>query len=94
MRALQIELEFESVGFEERRKLEYPEEKPLGARKRTNNILNPHIASTQGFEAGETSERLHATAMQSIFNLSIRPLFCEEFWSETQIDELRTYRFL
>ena len=52
------------------------------------------MASMQGFEAGETSERLHATAMQSIFNLSIRPLSYEEFWFSTQIDQLRAYRFL
>ena len=38
--------------FEERGKLEYQEEKPLGARERTNNRLNPHMASTPGFEPG------------------------------------------
>ena len=38
--------------FEERGKPEYPEEKPLGARERTNNKLNPHIASTPGYEPG------------------------------------------
>ena len=32
--------------FEERGKPEYPGEKPLGARERTNNKLNPHMAST------------------------------------------------
>ena len=26
--------------------------KPLGAKERTNNKLNPHMASTPGFEAG------------------------------------------
>ena len=30
--------------FEERGKPEYPERKPLGAEKRTNNKLNPHMA--------------------------------------------------
>ena len=40
----------EMLVFEERGKLEYQEEKPLGARGRTNNKLNPHMASTPGFE--------------------------------------------
>ena len=39
----------EMLVFEERGK---PEEKPLGARERTNNKLNPHMASTPGFEPG------------------------------------------
>ena len=38
--------------FEERGKPEYPEKKPLGAKERTNNKLNPHMASTPGFEPG------------------------------------------
>ena len=29
-----------------------PGEKPLGAKERTNNKLNPHMASTPGFEPG------------------------------------------
>jgi len=29
-----------------------PGEKPLGAKERTNNKLNPHMASTQGLEPG------------------------------------------
>ena len=29
-----------------------PGEKPLGAKVRTNNKLNPHMASTSGFEPG------------------------------------------
>ena len=36
--------------FEESRKTGAPGEKPLGARERTNNKLNPHMASTPGFE--------------------------------------------
>ena len=36
----------------ERGKPEYPGEKPLGAKKRTNNKLNPQMASTPGFEPG------------------------------------------
>ena len=31
-----------------------PKEKPLGAKKRTNNKLNPHMASTPGFEPQAT----------------------------------------
>ena len=39
-------------GFGGEGKTGVPEEKPLGARKRTNNKLNPHMASTPGFEPG------------------------------------------
>ena len=42
----------EMLVFEERGKPEYPEKKPLGAKERTNNKLNPHMASTPGFEPG------------------------------------------
>ena len=39
--------------FKERGKLEYPGEKPLGARERTNNKLNPlHMTLTPGFKLG------------------------------------------
>ena len=38
--------------FKEREKPEYPEPKPLEARERTSNKLNPHMASTPGFEPG------------------------------------------
>ena len=48
--AFQIELEFGSVGFEEGGKAGYPDEKPLRARGRTNNKLNPHMASMPGFD--------------------------------------------
>ena len=41
--------------FEERGKPEYPV--PLGAKERTNNKLNPHMASTQGCEPGHTGGR-------------------------------------
>ena len=40
------------LSFEERGKLEYPEKKLLGAKERTNHKLNPHMASTPGFEPG------------------------------------------
>ena len=38
--------------FEEREKTGLPGEKPLGAKDRTNNKLNPHMASTPGFQPG------------------------------------------
>ena len=47
-----IELEFGNVGFWGEGKTGVPGEKPLGARERTNNKLNPHMASTPGFEPG------------------------------------------
>ena len=50
--AFQIELEFGSVGFWGEGKTGVPGEKPLGAKERTNNKLNPHMASTPGFEPG------------------------------------------
>ena len=40
---LQIELEFRSVGFWGEGKTGVPGEKPLGARTKTNNKLNPHM---------------------------------------------------
>ena len=52
VRAFQIELEFGSAGFCGEGKTGVPGEKPLGARKRTNNKLNPHMASTPGVEPG------------------------------------------
>ena len=36
------------VGFYGEGKTGVPGEKPLGARERTNNKLNPHMASTPG----------------------------------------------
>ena len=50
VRAFQIELEFGSVGFWGEGKTGVPGEKPLGAKERTNNKLNPHMASTPGVE--------------------------------------------
>ena len=52
VRAFQIELRFENVGFKGERKTEVPGEKPLGAREKTNNKLDPHMAPTPGFEPG------------------------------------------
>ena len=50
VRTFQIELEFGSVGFWGEGKTGVPGEKPLGAKERTKNKLNPHMASTPGFE--------------------------------------------
>ena len=61
VRAFQIELEFGSVGFWGEGKTGVPGEKPLGAMERTNNKLNPHMASTPGFETGR-GERSHHCA--------------------------------
>ena len=47
-----VELEFENVGFWGEGKAEVPGEKPLGARERTNNKLNPHMAFRLRFEPG------------------------------------------
>ena len=52
VREFQIELEFGSVGFWGEGKTGVPGEKPLGTNERTNNKLNPHMASTPGFEPG------------------------------------------
>ena len=52
VRAFQIELEFGSVGFWGEGKTGLPGEKPLGAKERTINKLNPHMASTPGVEPG------------------------------------------
>jgi len=46
-------LEFGSVGFEDREgKTGVPGEKPLGARTRTNNKLNPHMTPGPRVEPG------------------------------------------
>ena len=51
----------EILVFEEKEKPEYPEEKSLEARERTNNKLNPHMASTPGFEPAP--DRWEASAL-------------------------------
>ena len=40
------------LAFKERGKPVYQDKKPLGARERTYNKLNPHMASTPGFDPG------------------------------------------
>ena len=51
-RAFRIELEFRNVGFCGGGKTGVPGEKPLGAEKRTNNKLNPHMTSSPRIELG------------------------------------------
>ena len=51
-RAFRIELEFRNVGFCGEGKTDVPGEKPLGAEKKTNNKLNPHMTSSPGIEPG------------------------------------------
>ena len=53
VRAFEIEeLKFGQAGFCGHEKTGVLGEKPLGAKERTNNKLNPHMASTSGFEPG------------------------------------------
>ena len=66
--AFQIELEFGSVGFWGEGKTEVPGGKPLGARERTNNKLNPHMASTSGVEPGP--HRWEASALTTAPSLA------------------------
>jgi len=47
-----FELEFGNVGFWGEGKTEVPGEKPLKARTRTNNKLNPHMTPSPGVEPG------------------------------------------
>ena len=71
-RAFQIELEFRSIGFKGEGKTGVPGEKPLRVRERTNKKLNPHMASTRGFELGA-----HWWESRALCNLTllIRGLF-------------------
>ena len=50
-------MEFGSVGFWGEGRTGVPGEKPLGARERTNNKLNPHMVSTAGFEPWQCGRR-------------------------------------
>ena len=52
VRAFQIELEFGLVKFQGEGKTGVPGEKPLGASERTNNKVNPHMASTPRWGPG------------------------------------------
>ena len=52
-----VELEFGNVGFWGEGKTGITREKPLGARERTNNKLNPHMASTPGLNPSHIAGR-------------------------------------
>ena len=45
-------MEYENVGFCGEGKTRVPGEKPLGAKERTNNKLNPDVAQMPGCELG------------------------------------------
>ena len=45
-----VELGFENVGFLGEKKTKVLGDKPLGAKERANNKLNPHMVSTPGFD--------------------------------------------
>ena len=49
---VQIELEFRNEGFLGEGKTRVPGEKPLGARTRTNNKLNPRMTPSPGIKSG------------------------------------------
>ena len=66
VRAFQIELEFGSIGFQGEGKTGVPGEKPLRVRDRTNKELNPHMASTRGFEL-----RAHWWEARALCNLTL-----------------------
>ena len=57
LHCFQVELEFGNVGFCGRRKTGVPGEKPLGARTRTNNKLNPHMTPSPESNPGSIGGR-------------------------------------
>jgi len=71
-RAFRIELEFRNVGFCGEGKTGVPGEKPLGAEKRTNNKLNPHMTSSPGIEPGPHWWK--ASALTSALSLLPQPI--------------------
>ena len=52
--------------FEKRGKTGVPGEKPLGARMRTNNKLNPHMTSSSGMEPGPHWWEARALAVKKL----------------------------
>ena len=59
-RAFRIELEFRSVGFQERGKPDYTKKKPLGAEKRTNNKLSCQFHSNCALIHNKLSCQFHS----------------------------------
>ena len=77
--AFRIELEFRNVGFCGEGKTGVPGEKPLGAEKRTNNKLNPHMTSSPRIEPGPHWWKASAltaapSLLPQLFNLSLSRL--------------------
>ena len=72
-----VELEFGNVGFWGEGKTGVPGEKPPGVRERTNNKLNPYMASTPGVKPGphwwEASALTTAPSLASITEVSAGP---------------------
>ena len=66
-----VELEFGNVDFWGEGKIGIPGEKPLGGRERINNKLNPHMASTPGFEPGPHRWEASALTTAPPFLLSL-----------------------
>ena len=77
-RAFRIELEFRNVGFCGEGKTGVPGEKPLGAEKRTNNKLNPHMTSSPGIEPG--SHWWKASALTTPPSL-LPQMFSQRYWA-------------
>ena len=76
----QIELEFRNVGFCGEGKTGVPGEKPLGAEKRTNNKLNPHMTSSPGIEPGPHWWKASAlTTAPSLLPKLIETRVCEKW---------------
>ena len=73
-----VELEFGNADFWGEGKTRVPGEKPLGARERTNNKLNPHMASTPGFEPGP--QWWEASALTTAPPLLPAPLLLTSIW--------------
>ena len=83
VRAFQIELEFGSVRFWREVKTGVPGKKPHGAKERTKNKLNPHMASTTGLERG-----LHWWDATSL--TTVPPLVPNQDWRITEQKYIRT----
>ena len=74
-----VELEFANVGFRGEGKTGVPGEKPVGAKERTNNKHNLHMAWKPGFEPGPplTTEPSIAIKYEKNNNRNVRPNYLE-----------------
>ena len=76
-----VELEFRRVGFWGLGKTGVPGEKPLGARTRTNNKLNPPMTPSQGIEPGpHWWEASALTTEPSLLILKLYSYLAREFF--------------